>query len=64
MILNSLLLTSSPYSPMTASQTGLDTRLSWRVTLLEVTPHCHSPSSILTSRFTIVRLQSPNSMIA
>ena len=44
---------------MTASQTGLDTRLSWRVTLLEVTPHCHSPSSILRETLRMARLQSP-----
>ena len=46
-------------SPITASLAGADTRLSWRLTLLEVTPHCQRPSSSPGSASITRRLQSP-----
>ena len=44
---------------MTESLAGADTRLSWRLTLLEVTPHCQRPSSSSGTASITRRLQSP-----
>ena len=45
--------------PITARRAGWDTRLSCRVTLLLVTPHCHSPLSRPAVTLWITRLQFP-----
>lgn len=54
-----IIMASCHHSPITESLAGADTRLSWRLTLLEVTPHCQSPSSSSGSASITRRLQSP-----